>query len=169
MGALSMGPSLDPGVELGPLINHGAQHDMAESVEISTDAGSSVVTGGRAPDAPGFFFEPTVLTGVDHDDPILGRELFGPIAPITTFASDEAAIVLANDTIHGLAGYVYCQDLARSMRVSEALEYGMVGINRGFYSDPTAPLGGVKQSGIGHEGSHEGTMEFETEYIAADW
>jgi succinate-semialdehyde dehydrogenase/glutarate-semialdehyde dehydrogenase len=169
MGALSMGPGLDPGAELGPLINSGAQRDMAESVEISSDAGSSVVIGGNAPNAPGFFFEPTVLTGVDHDDPILHRELFGPIAPITTFASDDEAIVLANDTIHGLAGYAYSQDLARSMRVSEALEYGMVGINRGFYSDPAAPFGGVKQSGIGREGSHEGMMEFlETKYIAAD-
>lgn len=170
VGALSMRPGLDPGVELGPLINPGAQRDMAASVELFTDAGSSVVTGGKAPDAPGFFFEPTVLAGVDHDDPILGRELFGPIAPITTFESDDEATVLANDTIHGLAGYDYSQDLARSMRVSEALEYGMVGINRGFYSDPAAPFGGVKQSGIGREGSHEGMMEFlETKYIGADW
>jgi succinate-semialdehyde dehydrogenase/glutarate-semialdehyde dehydrogenase len=170
MGALRMGPGLDPGVELGPLINHRAQDAMAESVEMSTGAGSSVVTGGTAPESPGFFFEPTVLTGVEHDDPILGREIFGPIAPITRFASEEEAIRLANDTIHGLASYVYSQDLARAMRVSEAVEYGMVGINRGFYSDPAAPFGGVKQSGIGREGSHEGMMEFlETKYIAADW
>jgi succinate-semialdehyde dehydrogenase/glutarate-semialdehyde dehydrogenase len=111
-----------------------------------------------------------VLTNVGHDDPILHREVFGPIAPITSFATDDEAVLLANDTIHGLAGYVYSRDLGRAMRVSEAIEYGMVGINRGFYSDPAAPFGGVKQSGIGREGSHEGMMEFlETKYIAADW
>jgi succinate-semialdehyde dehydrogenase/glutarate-semialdehyde dehydrogenase len=170
MGALRVGPGLDPAAEVGPLINRGAQREMAESIEMSTGAGSSVVVGGSAPDTPGFFFEPTVLTGVDRDDPILRREIFGPIAPITMFASDEEAIAIANDTIHGLAGYVYSQDLARAMRVSEAVEFGMVGINRGFLSDPAAPFGGVKQSGIGREGAHEGMMEFlETKYIAADW
>ena len=170
MGALRVGPGTEPGVELGPLVNHAAQEAMVESVELSTDAGSSVATGGTAPNEAGYFFEPTVLTGVGHDDPILDREIFGPIAPITTFSSDDEAIALANDTIHGLASYVYSRDLARAMRTSEALEFGMVGINRGFYSDPAAPFGGVKQSGIGREGAHEGMMEFlETKYIAADW
>ena len=170
MSSLVVGSGLEPGVELGPLVNERAQEQMAESVDVSTAAGSTVATGGTAPDSPGFFFAPTVLTGVEHDDPILDREIFGPIAPITTFGSDDEAVLLANDTIHGLAAYVYTRDLARGMRVSEALEYGMVGINRGFYSDPAAPFGGVKQSGIGREGSHEGMMEFlETKYIAADW
>jgi succinate-semialdehyde dehydrogenase/glutarate-semialdehyde dehydrogenase len=170
MRALVVGSGLEPGVELGPLVNLRAQTDMEESVEISTSAGSTVATGGAAPDSPGFFFAPTVLTNVGHDDPILHREVFGPIAPITSFASDDEAVLLANDTIHGLAGYVYSRDLGRAMRVSEAMEYGMVGINRGFFSDPAAPFGGVKQSGIGREGSHEGMMEFlETKYIAADW
>ncbi len=170
MGAVTMGPGADPGVALGPLINRGAQHTMADSVEMSTGAGSSVRVGGSAPDSPGFFFEPTVLTGVDRGDPILGREIFGPIAPICTFASDEEAVALANDTIHGLAAYVYSQDLARAMRVSEEIETGMVGVNRGFFSDPAAPFGGVKQSGIGREGARDGMMEFlETKYIAVDW
>ena len=170
MRAVVVGSGLEPGVELGPLVNRRAQTDMEESVEISTSAGSTVATGGAAPDSPGFFFAPTVLTNVGHDDPILHREVFGPIAPITSFATDDEAVLLANDTIHGLAGYVYSRDLGRAMRVSEAIEYGMVGINRGFYSDPAAPFGGVKQSGIGREGSHEGMMEFlETKYIAADW
>ncbi|MDH3499834.1 MAG: aldehyde dehydrogenase family protein, partial [Acidimicrobiia bacterium] len=125
---------------------------------------------GHAPDSPGFYFEPTVLTGVELNDPILDREIFGPIAPIVTFSSEDEAIALANDTIYGLAGYVYSGDLARAMRVSEAIEFGMVGLNRGLFSDPAAPFGGVKQSGIGREGSHEGMMEFlETKYIAADW
>ena len=170
MSSLVVGSGLEPGVELGPLVNERAQEQMAESVDVSTAAGSTVATGGTAPDSPGFFFAPTVLTGVEHHDPILDREIFGPIAPITTFGSDDEAVLLANDTIHGLAAYVYTRALARGMRVSEALEYGMVGINRGFYSDPAAPFGGVKQSGIGREGSHEGMMEFlETKYIAADW
>jgi succinate-semialdehyde dehydrogenase/glutarate-semialdehyde dehydrogenase len=170
MGALKVGPGLEAGVELGPLINLSAQNDMTESVGISTGAGATVSTGGSAPDRPGFFFEPTVLTNVDRTDPILDREIFGPVAPIVTFDTEEEAVAMANDTIYGLAGYVYSQDLARAMRVSEAIEYGMIGVNRGLFSDPAAPFGGVKQSGIGREGSHEGMMEFlETKYIAADW
>ena len=170
MSALRVGPGLDEGVDLGPLINQNAQDDMSESVEISTGAGSTVSTGGNAPDSPGFYFEPTVLTGVGLSDPILDREIFGPIAPIVTFESEDQAVALANDTIYGLAGYVYSRDLARAMRVSEAIEFGMIGVNRGLFSDPAAPFGGVKQSGIGREGSHEGMLEFlETKYIAADW
>lgn len=170
MGALKVGPGLEVGVELGPLINRSAQNDMSESVEMAIGAGATVATGGAAPDAPGFFFQPTVLTGVGPDDPVLDREIFGPVAPIVTFTTEAEAIAVANDTIHGLAAYVYSRDLARAMRVSEAIETGMVGVNRGLFSDPAAPFGGVKQSGIGREGSHEGMMEFlETKYIAAGW
>ncbi len=170
MGALKVGPGLEVGVELGPLINRSAQNDMSESVEMAIGAGATIATGGAAPDAPGFFFQPTVLTGVGPDDPVLDREIFGPIAPIVTFTTEAEAIAVANDTIHGLAGYVYSRDLARAMRVSEAIEAGMVGVNRGLFSDPAAPFGGVKQSGIGREGSREGMMEFlETKYIAAGW
>jgi succinate-semialdehyde dehydrogenase / glutarate-semialdehyde dehydrogenase len=129
-----------------------------------------VVTGGHAPDRPGFFFEPTVLSGVSPDSPVLQREIFGPIAPIVEFETEDEAVSLANDTIHGLAAYVYSGDLARALRVSEAIEAGMVGVNRGLISDPAAPFGGVKQSGLGREGGHWGMLEFlETKYIAANW
>ncbi|MFQ5967599.1 MAG: NAD-dependent succinate-semialdehyde dehydrogenase [Acidimicrobiia bacterium] len=170
MAAIRTGPGLDPGVELGPMINEAAQKDLGELVGVSTGAGSTVATGGSAPDRPGFFFEPTVLAGVRSDDPILGHEIFGPVAPVVTFESEEEAIALANATHHGLAAYLYTGDLARALRVSEALEAGMVGVNRGLISDPAAPFGGVKESGIGREGGHEGMAEFlETKYIAADW
>ena len=170
MSSLSVGPGMEPGVDLGPLINQGAQKDMVESVELATGSGSQVLAGGKAPDRPGYFFEPTVLAGVDADAPVLEREIFGPVAPIVSFQSEEEAIALANDTIHGLAAYLYSQDLSRSLRVAEALESGMVGINRGLISDPAAPFGGVKQSGVGREGGHEGMKEFlEIKYIAASW
>jgi len=170
MRSLKVGPGLEEGVELGPLINQSAQDDMASSVEVAVGGGSEVKTGGDTGRSPGFYFQPTVLTGVAPDNPVLGREIFGPIAPVTTFSSDEEAVSLANDTIYGLAAYVYSGDLARAMRISEAIEYGMVGVNRGLISDPAAPFGGVKQSGVGREGAHEGMLEFlETKYIAADW
>src|SRR5690606_19077750 len=170
MSSLSVGPGMEPGVDLGPLINQGAQKDMVESVELATGSGSQVLAGGKAPDRPGYFFEPTVLAGVDADAPVLEREIFGPVAPIVSFQSEEEAIALANDTIHGLAAYLYSRDLSRSLRVAEALESGMVGINRGLISDPAAPFGGVKQSGVGREGGHEGMKEFlEIKYIAASW
>ncbi|MDH3293840.1 MAG: NAD-dependent succinate-semialdehyde dehydrogenase [Acidimicrobiia bacterium] len=170
MNALKVGPGLEPGVELGPLINQGAQDDMVDSVSVALSAGSSVAAGGDIGRSPGFYYQPTVLTGVAPDNPVLSREIFGPIAPVTTFSTDDEAIALANDTIYGLAAYVYSGDLARAMRLSEAVEYGMVGINRGLISDPAAPFGGVKQSGVGREGAHEGMLEFmETKYIAADW
>lgn len=170
MGRVTVGPGLETGVELGPMINQGAQTDMREVVEAMTGAGARVSVGGRAPDRPGFFFEPTVIQGVGRDDPTLGREIFGPIAPLVTFDSEEEAVSLANDTIHGLASYLYSSDLSKAMRVSEALETGMVGVNRGLISDPAAPFGGVKESGLGREGGHQGLEEFlETKYIAVGW
>jgi succinate-semialdehyde dehydrogenase/glutarate-semialdehyde dehydrogenase len=170
MSAVRVGPGMDPDVDLGPLINRAAVEDMAESVQLASDSGSKLLAGGQAPDRPGFFFEPTVLADVSADAPVLDREIFGPVAPIVTFQSEEEAIALANDTIHGLAAYLYSSDLARAMRVAEALESGMVGVNRGLISDPAAPFGGVKQSGIGREGGHEGMGEFlEIKYIATSW
>ena len=143
---------------------------MKELVGVATGAGSSVATGGSAPDRPGFFFEPTVLTKIDLDNPILDREIFGPLAPVVGFDTEEEALALANDTEHGLAAYVYTEDLRRGLRVAEAIETGMVGINRGLISDPAAPFGGVKESGLGREGGTYGIFEFlETKYIAADW
>ena len=147
-----------------------AQNDMGDLVGASTGAGSSVAAGGSAPVRPGFFYLPTVLTSVGRDDPILRREIFGPVAPVVVFEEESDAIALSNDTVYGLAAYVYTRDLSRAMRVSEAIESGMVGINRGLFSDPAAPFGGVKQSGIGREGGHDGMLEFlETKYIAVDW
>ncbi len=170
MGGLKVGPGLEAGVELGPLINQSAQDDMIDSVATAVGSGSAVATGGETGRSPGFYFQPTVLADVAPDNPVLAREIFGPIAPVTTFSSDDEVIALANDTIYGLAAYLYTGDLARGMRISEAIEYGMVGINRGLISDPAAPFGGVKQSGVGREGAHEGMLEFmETKYIAADW
>lgn len=170
MAEVSTGGGLEPGVELGPMINAGAQNEMAELVGVSTGAGAFVSTGGSAPKRSGFFFDPTVITNVAHDNPILGREVFGPLAPIIRFDGEEEAVAIANDTEHGLAAYVYTSDLARGMRVAEAIETGMVGINRGLISDPAAPFGGVKESGLGREGGEYGIFEFlETKYIAADW
>ena len=170
MSEVKVGPGMDPGVDLGPLINTGAVSDMEESVQIAADSGSRILTGGGRPDRPGYFFEPTVLSDVTAGAPVLAREIFGPVAPIVSFSTEEEAISLANDTIHGLAAYVYSSDLGKAMRIAEALESGMVGINRGLISDPAAPFGGVKQSGLGREGGHEGMSEFlETKYIAASW
>lgn len=170
MASTRVGPGLDPDTQLGPLINQSAKSDMLDVVETSTDGGGKVLTGGEAPDRPGFYFTPTVIGNVASDSPVLSREIFGPIAPVVTFETEQEAIHLANDTIHGLASYLYSGDLGRAMRVAEAIEAGMVGVNRGLISDPAAPFGGVKQSGLGREGSHEGMAEFlETKYIAADW
>ncbi|MGI9610241.1 MAG: NAD-dependent succinate-semialdehyde dehydrogenase [Acidimicrobiia bacterium] len=170
MSALTLGPGMRDGIDLGPVINERATDDLSGLVAESTGHGSQVRIGGRRPDREGFFFEPTVLSGVSHDNPILAKEIFGPVAPIVTFESEEEALTLANDTIYGLAAYLYTGDLGRGMRVAEGLDAGMVAVNRGIMSDPAAPFGGVKQSGQGREGSHEGLMEFlETKYIAADW
>lgn len=170
MRQIVVGPGMDPNVGLGPLINPAAQAEMQEIVDDASGSGASVTVGGFAPDRPGYYYEPTLLERVVPDSPILGREIFGPMAPIVTFETEEQAIALSNDTIYGLASYLYTTDLARGMRVAEAIEAGMVGINRGMISDPAAPFGGMKQSGLGREGSHEGIKEFlETKYIAASW
>lgn len=170
MAAVKVGPGMDDGVDLGPLVNRTAQEDMRESVELAGGSGGRVLTGGKAPERPGFFFEPTVVSGVDPRSDVLEREIFGPVAPVVTFESEEEAVALANGTIYGLAAYLYSSDLSRAMRVAEAIEAGMVGINRGLISDPAAPFGGVKQSGVGREGGHHGMLEFlETKYIAVSW
>ena len=170
MAAVKVGPGLEPGVDLGPVINKRARDDMKEMVEKSSDAGSEVALGGAPIDRPGWFYPPTVLTDVDPSDPILSEEIFGPVAPLVRFGDEAEVITMANETEHGLASYVYTSDLSRGLRVAEALEAGMVGVNRGLISDPAAPFGGVKQSGIGREGGHQGLAEFlETKYVAASW
>jgi succinate-semialdehyde dehydrogenase/glutarate-semialdehyde dehydrogenase len=128
------------------------------------------VTGGSRPDREGFYYEPTVLLDVPRDAEILGEEIFGPVAPIITFTDEADAIRMANDTEYGLVSYVYTRDLARGLRVSEQLDTGMVGLNRGLVSDPAAPFGGTKQSGIGREGGHEGMLDYlESKYVAVGW
>lgn len=170
MKSVVVGPGLQPGVGLGPLINSRAQQAMEEMVSVAVDGGAAVGVGGNAPDSAGFFWEPTVLDNVAPDNPILDLEIFGPVAPVIAFETEHDAIRMANDTVHGLAAYLYTNDLGRGLRVAEALESGMVGVNRGLISDPAAPFGGVKESGIGREGGHVGMYEFtETKYIAVDW
>jgi len=170
LGSLKVGPGLDDGTELGPLVNEDTRSKVASLVDEATSAGGRVLTGGVAPDRRGYFYSPTVLDNVPPGAKILDEEIFGPVAPIVRFSAEEDAVTWANDTEFGLVSYVYSGDLRRSLRVAEALEAGMVGINRGVVSDPAAPFGGVKQSGIGREGGHDGLLEFtETKYIAVDW
>ena len=170
LAALKVGPGLDESTELGPLVNQPTRAKVAELVTGAADAGGKVITGGRAPERRGFFYEPTLIDGVPAEAAILSTEIFGPVAPVVRFTDEADAVRWANDTEFGLVSYVYTRDLRRGLRVSEALEAGMVGLNRGLVSDPAAPFGGVKQSGIGREGAHEGLLEYtETKYIATDW
>jgi succinate-semialdehyde dehydrogenase/glutarate-semialdehyde dehydrogenase len=170
MAAVTVGPGSDEGVGCGPMITPGAVDRIEGLVQAALDEGASLVTGGGRPDRPGFFYEPTVLADVAPDSPIAAEEIFGPVAPVVPFSDTEAMIRWANDTELGLTGYVYTADLARGLRVGERLQAGMVGLNRGAVSEPAAPFGGMKQSGLGREGSSEGIYEFcETQYIATDW
>jgi len=170
LAALRVGPGLEDGVELGPLVNADTRDKVAGLVETATADGSKVVLGGQAPQRPGYFYSPTVLDEVPADAGILSEEIFGPVAPIVRFTDQAQAIALANATEFGLVSYLYSRDLRRALQAAEALEAGMVGINRGVVSDPAAPFGGVKQSGLGREGGHDGLLEFtETKYIAVDW
>src|ERR1700754_554307 len=170
MAALKMGNGLDDGVALGPLVNKDGRDKVIELVEDAVQKGAKVLTGGKAPGGPGFFYPATVLANVSNDSKMLNEEIFGPVASIQTFKSEDEVITRANDTEYGLVAYLYTKDLGRGMRVSEKLDFGMIGFNRGLVSDPAAPFGGMKQSGIGREGAHEGLKEFlETQYIAVNW
>jgi succinate-semialdehyde dehydrogenase/glutarate-semialdehyde dehydrogenase len=168
--AMKVGPGLDESTDVGPLVNESTRTKVAELVESAAEDGGKVVTGGRAPERRGYYYQPTVVDQVPSSAAVLRTEIFGPVAPIVRFTSESDAVAWANDTEFGLVSYVYTGDLARGLRVSEALEAGMVGLNRGLVSDPAAPFGGVKQSGIGREGAHDGLLEFtETKYIATNW
>jgi succinate-semialdehyde dehydrogenase/glutarate-semialdehyde dehydrogenase len=170
MAALTLGPGVDPDTDVGPLVNTETLAKVDRLVRDAAGGGADIVVGGRRPDRDGFFYEPTVLVNVAPDAPILRDEIFGPVAPIVTFESEAEAIKQANDTEYGLVSYVYTADLARGLRVGARLESGMVGLNRGLVSDPAAPFGGVKQSGIGREGGHEGMLDYtESKYIALQW
>jgi succinate-semialdehyde dehydrogenase/glutarate-semialdehyde dehydrogenase len=170
MGALRMGNGLDDGVAVGPLVNAQARQKVIELVADAVGKGAKILTGGKAPQGPGFFYPATVLDGVPDGATMLREEIFGPVAAIQTFQSEAEVIKRANDTEYGLVAYLYTRDLSRGMRVSEQLDFGMIGLNRGLVSDPAAPFGGMKQSGIGREGAHEGLMEFlETQYVSLNW
>jgi succinate-semialdehyde dehydrogenase/glutarate-semialdehyde dehydrogenase len=168
--AMKLGPGLDESTDLGPLVNEDTRSKVAELVDGARGNGANVLLGGGAPERKGFFYEPTLLDRVAADADILGTEIFGPVAPVVRFSDEADAVRWANATEFGLVAYVYTHDLRRGLRVSEALESGMIGLNRGLVSDPAAPFGGVKQSGLGREGAHEGLLEYtETKYIATDW
>ncbi len=170
MGALKVGNGMDEGVACGPMINAGAVESIDSLVKGAIGAGARTAVGGGPIDGPGFFYAPTVLGDVTMESPITREEIFGPVAPVIPFTDSDQMIDWANDTEMGLAGYVYSGDVARGMSVAERIQAGMVGVNRGAMSDPAAPFGGMKQSGLGREGAHEGILEFcETQYIAADW
>jgi succinate-semialdehyde dehydrogenase / glutarate-semialdehyde dehydrogenase len=167
MGALTLGRGQDDGVDVGPLIDESAVAGVSRLVRDAVEEGATVVCGGEAPGGPGYFYPPTVLLDVPADSAINVQEIFGPVAPITTFESEGDAVRQANDTEYGLASYVYTRDLARTIRLAESLDFGMVGVNTGLISNPAAPFGGVKSSGFGREGGFEGIEEYlETTYVA---
>jgi succinate-semialdehyde dehydrogenase/glutarate-semialdehyde dehydrogenase len=167
MGALTVGRGQDDGVDVGPLIDAKAVESVDRLVSAAVDDGAKVMTGGTAPDGPGFFYPPTVLVDVSQDSDINREEIFGPVAPITSFETEEEAIARANDTEYGLSSYVFTRDLARTIRLAERLQFGMIGVNTGLVSNPAAPFGGVKASGFGREGGFEGIEEYlDTTYIA---
>jgi succinate-semialdehyde dehydrogenase / glutarate-semialdehyde dehydrogenase len=170
MSALTIGPGTDPDNQVGPMVNADSVAKVDALVQGAVSAGARVVVGASRIEGPGYYYQPTVLDDVRPGSPILGQEIFGPVAPVVRFADEAEAITMANDTEYGLVSYVYTADLARGLRVSEALESGMVGLNRGLVSDPAAPFGGSKQSGVGREGGHEGLLDYlESKYIAVQW
>jgi len=167
MGALKVGRGTEPDTDVGPLIDEAQRGKVAELVDDATARGAKVLVGGQRVDGRGYFFEPTVLAGVPDDARLLDEEIFGPVAPIATFSSDEQALEAANRTEYGLVAYVYTRDLERAFRICEGIETGMVGLNQGVVSNAAAPFGGVKQSGFGREGGFEGIGEYlETKYVA---
>jgi succinate-semialdehyde dehydrogenase/glutarate-semialdehyde dehydrogenase len=170
MSQLTVGPGLDPATDIGPLVNAKTRDKVSHLVNGALDSGAKALVGAEAPDRRGFYYLPTVLTAVPDDSVILGEEIFGPVAPITKFDHTDDAVALANATEYGLVSYIYTTDLRTGLQVGEQLDSGMVGINRPVVSDPAAPFGGTKQSGLGREGGHEGMLEYtETQYLAVDW
>jgi succinate-semialdehyde dehydrogenase/glutarate-semialdehyde dehydrogenase len=167
MGAMRVGRGTEDGVQVGPLIDKNAVDKVSELVADALDKGAKAVVGARPGDGRGYFYQPTVLADVPAGARVLKEEIFGPVAPVAAFDAEEAAVAAANDTEFGLVAYVYTSDLKRAFRVVEALETGMVGLNQGLVSNPAAPFGGVKQSGVGREGGPEGIAEYlETKYVA---
>jgi succinate-semialdehyde dehydrogenase/glutarate-semialdehyde dehydrogenase len=167
LGAMKVGRGTEPDVEVGPLIDDKQREKVAELVEDAVGRGAEVLLGAERMNGAGYFYAPTVLAGVPEDARMLDEEVFGPVAPVASFATDEQALAAANRTEYGLVAYVYTRDLDRAFRVCEGIETGMVGLNQGVVSNPAAPFGGVKQSGFGREGGFEGIGEYlETKYVA---
>jgi succinate-semialdehyde dehydrogenase/glutarate-semialdehyde dehydrogenase len=167
IGAMKVGRGTEDGIQVGPLIDDTQRQKVSELVDDAVGKGAKVLTGGKTLDGAGYFYAPTVLAGVPDDAELLKEEIFGPVAPITTFSTDEEAIAKANDTEYGLVSYVFTTDIDRGFRIIEALETGMIGFNQGMVSNAGAPFGGVKQSGFGREGGPEGLEEYlETKYVA---
>ncbi|GLQ55615.1 NAD-dependent succinate-semialdehyde dehydrogenase [Devosia nitrariae] len=170
MAALKVGAGYEKGVQCGPLVNQDALDRISGWVDEAVGQGAETLAGGKAPGGAGFYYPPTVLKNVPVASPLVRDEIFGPIAALASFKTEEEVVAKANDTEYGLIAYVFTENLARGLRVSERLEAGMVGLNRGLASDPAAPFGGVKQSGLGREGAHHGILEFcEAKYIAVAW
>jgi len=167
LGALTVGRGTDDGVDVGPLVNAEQRDKVAELVDDAVAKGAKVVVGGERGDGPGYFYPPTVLGQVPADATLLREEIFGPVAPVTTFATEDEALAQANATEYGLVAYAYTQGLERAFRVIEGLQVGMVGLNKGTVSNPAGPFGGVKQSGFGREGGSEGIEEYlSPKYVA---
>jgi succinate-semialdehyde dehydrogenase/glutarate-semialdehyde dehydrogenase len=167
IGAVKVGRGLDDGVGVGPLVDEDQRGIVTELVDDAVAKGARCLVGGSRMDGPGYFYAPTVLDRVPKDARLLKEEIFGPVAPITTFSSDEEAVAAANDTEYGLVAYVFTSDLKRGFRVVEGLHTGMVGLNRGLVSNPAAHFGGMKHSGFGREGGIEGIQEYlEVKHVA---
>ena len=170
MAALRVGSGTDPATQCGPMITRNAVQKIDRLVTEAVAGGARIITGGAPMDTDGFYYPPTVLSNVPRDARIAHEEIFGPVAPVYRFQTEDQAITLANSTEYGLAAYVYSTDLSRALRVSRRIESGMIGVNRGLMSDPAAPFGGVKQSGLGREGGVFGILEFmEAKYLAVDF
>jgi len=169
LGGMKVGRGTDDGVEVGPLIDGTQRDKVAELVEDAVGKGAKVLTGAERVGDRGYFYAPTVLSDISDDATLLREEIFGPVAPVKTFATDDEAVSAANDSEYGLVAYVFTRDIKRSLRVVEALDVGMVGLNRGLVSNPAAEFGGVKESGFGREGGREGIEEYlSTKYVAVD-
>ena len=170
MALLRLGDGLDPATNVGPLVSLAQQQRVAQLVETARQDGARVVCGGRVADDASFGYHPTVITDVGFESRILREEIFGPVAPIVRFSDADDIVEHSNSVEHGLVSYVFTRDIGKGMRFAEALDSGMVGLNRGLVSDPAAPFGGTKASGLGREGAHDGLLAFlETKYVAGNW
>ena len=170
MSEIKLGDAVDPESTLGPMVNEKSVAKIASLVDDAVAKGAKVLLGGQRLNRPGYYYPPTVLADVPDNADMIKEEIFGPVVSMQSFTDEAEAIAKANDTEYGLAAYLYTQDLKRGFQISEKLEAGMIGLNRGIMSDPAAPFGGVKQSGLGREGSHHGLIEFcEAKYVSVIW